>query len=294
MDELSVKLIRTDGGTQPRAQLNQAIIQEYAEEIQRGIEFPPIIVYFDSQNYWLTDGFHRLAATKLAGQSMIKADIRVGQLRDAILFSVGVNAAHGLRRTNADKHRAVEIMLRDQEWSQWSDREIARRCAVSDRFVNNVRKEFLAQPTKASAQASIQRRKVIRNGKVYTVNTANIGRSKMRSRQPSYSTPTSSFSTEKSNNNHKNINAPNHEVLKDKKNSNKASPKVKVECLDCTHSNTEELQPEVFLIKSPSLQAEIKCSPSMMIDLLNHLRDYPAFVEALLKQIAFCKEASPF
>lgn len=60
-------------------------------------------------------------------------------MRDAILFSVGVNSSHGLRRTNADKRRSVMRLLDDAEWSTWSDREIARRCGVSQPFVGNLR-----------------------------------------------------------------------------------------------------------------------------------------------------------
>jgi hypothetical protein len=49
------------------------------------------------------------------------------------------NAAHGLKRTNRDKRSAVMTLLKDPEWSGWSDREISRRCTVSDRFVNGIR-----------------------------------------------------------------------------------------------------------------------------------------------------------
>jgi hypothetical protein len=49
------------------------------------------------------------------------------------------NGEHGLPRTNADKRRAVELLLADAEWSQWSDREIARRAAVNKFLVNQMR-----------------------------------------------------------------------------------------------------------------------------------------------------------
>jgi hypothetical protein len=35
--------------------------------------------------------------------------------------------------------RAVTLLLQDEEWTAWSDREIARRCCVSNRFVRLVR-----------------------------------------------------------------------------------------------------------------------------------------------------------
>jgi hypothetical protein len=43
------------------------------------------------------------------------------------------------RRTNADKRKAVMTLLEDAEWSQWSDREISRHCAVHNSFVSRVR-----------------------------------------------------------------------------------------------------------------------------------------------------------
>jgi len=45
--------------------------------------------------------------------------------------------AHGLRRTNADKRRAVEIALR--EFPNLSSAELARVCAVSHTLVDKVR-----------------------------------------------------------------------------------------------------------------------------------------------------------
>src|SRR5262245_53011947 len=42
-------------------------------------------------------------------------------------------------RLNADKRRAVELLVRDPEWGQWSDREIARQCAVGQVFVSELR-----------------------------------------------------------------------------------------------------------------------------------------------------------
>jgi hypothetical protein len=97
------------------------------------------VVFFDGAEYWLADGFHRIIAAETLGLVEIAADVRPGGRRDAILYAVGANAAHGLKRTNRDKRNAVMVLLKDPEWDQWSDREIARRCAVSDRFVNGVR-----------------------------------------------------------------------------------------------------------------------------------------------------------
>lgn len=133
--------IRTDGGTQPRADFNHDAIREYSEAMRDGTEFPPIIVFFDGAEHWLSDGFHRLKAADRIGALDIRAEVRQGTQRDAILHSVGANASHGLRRTNADKQRAVKRLLGDEEWAKWSDGEIARRCGVSQPFVSVLRRE---------------------------------------------------------------------------------------------------------------------------------------------------------
>jgi len=140
MKKLNLNAIRIDGGTQSRVQIDMDAVADYAEAAKAGIEFPPVIVFHDGADHWLADGFHRFHAHKQAGKASIPADIRDGTVRDAILFSLGANCTHGLRRTNADKRKAVAAMLTDEEWTQWSDRKIADACGVSNTFVSNLRK----------------------------------------------------------------------------------------------------------------------------------------------------------
>lgn len=145
MNALNIKLIRIDGGTQSRAEIDERVVDEYAEAVKDGAEFPPVRVYHDGNFYYLADGFHRYFAHLKAGKAGIKADVMNGTLRDAVLHSLGANALHGLRRTNADKRKAVMTMLEDFEWNTWSDREIARQCNVSGPFVASLR-ESLGKP----------------------------------------------------------------------------------------------------------------------------------------------------
>lgn len=142
---LPLAKIRCDGGTQPREAIDEAVVAEYAERLADGDEFPPVTVFYDGSAYWLADGFHRIAAHEDAGREQIAADVRQGTRRDAVLHSVGANGAHGLPRTNADKRRAVVVLLNDEEWGGWSDREIARRCRVGHPFVAKVRAEVIPE-----------------------------------------------------------------------------------------------------------------------------------------------------
>ena len=43
--ELALDVIRTDGGTQPRAELNQEVIEDYVQRMQEGDIFPPVVVF---------------------------------------------------------------------------------------------------------------------------------------------------------------------------------------------------------------------------------------------------------
>lgn len=133
--------IRTDGGTQSRAELSRETISDYAEVFTSGAAMPPVVAFYDGESYWLADGFHRCSGARAAGLTEILADVRQGSRRDAVLYSVGANDTHGLRRTNADKRRAVTLLVRDEEWSAWSDKVIADRCGVSREFVNRIRAE---------------------------------------------------------------------------------------------------------------------------------------------------------
>lgn len=137
----AIDSIETNGGTQSRAQLDQDTIISYADEMRGGAEFPPVVVFHDGEKYWLADGFHRLSAAKLASDDRrITADVRQGTRRDAVLYSVGANAKQGLRRTNADKRRAVTTLLEDEEWAKWSDAVIAEKCGVDRSFVSRTRR----------------------------------------------------------------------------------------------------------------------------------------------------------
>lgn len=141
MTVIDIDKIRMDGGTQSRAEIDPMVVDEYAQAVRDGADLPAVVVFHDGKKYWLADGFHRVAAYRAAGAMFVEADVRQGDKRQAILFSVGANATHGLRRTNDDKRRAVQTLLGDKEWSAWSNREIARRAGVSEKFVRSLRPE---------------------------------------------------------------------------------------------------------------------------------------------------------
>jgi hypothetical protein len=119
-------------------------VSSYADDLRNGAVFPPIKVYHDGSLYHLSDGFHRVDAHRVVGRGQILAEVAEGTSRDATLAACAANACHGLRRSNEDKRRAILALLRDPEWSQWSDRRVAAACAVDHKSVAKVRRELTA------------------------------------------------------------------------------------------------------------------------------------------------------
>ena len=123
--------------------MDSRLIERYVDALTAGDAFPPVVVFRDVSDSWLADGFHRVEAACRLGNKTIEAEIHKGGERDAILFAVGANAAHGQNRTGEDKRRAVDMLLSDHEWSTWTDREIARQCRVAQSFVTTRRDRLI-------------------------------------------------------------------------------------------------------------------------------------------------------
>ena len=148
-----------DGGAQMRVEMKPEAVREYADDMAAGAVFPPVEVYYDGSIYWLAEGYHRVEAARKLDRESIDAEVLDGGERDAILHGIGSNASHGLRRTQADKRRAVERLLRDEEWGKWSDRKIAEVARVDHKTVGKVRRDLLGGefPTPARPNGEIPR-----------------------------------------------------------------------------------------------------------------------------------------
>jgi transposase-like protein/uncharacterized ParB-like nuclease family protein len=180
---LKIDDIRTDGGTQPRASIDYQAVQDYADAMEAGVRFPPVVVFYDGTHYWLADGFHRAQAALLAGREEITAQVLQGTLEDAQWFSFGANKDNGIRRDNRDKQRAVQLALRHPQSQRLSDSALAKHVGVSVHTVGNHRKELES----SLKIAKIESRTATRNGVSYQINTTKIGR--RPTRQPEVASP---------------------------------------------------------------------------------------------------------
>jgi hypothetical protein len=139
-EKILLTKIRLDGGTQPRKELDETLVQHYTEEILEGQEFPPVDLHFDGKHYWLSDGFHRWHAHKRAGHKDITSNVIQGTKRDAFIASLKANAQHGKARTPDERRYVVQLALEDIELGDLSDTQIAQICLVSNMTVGRVRK----------------------------------------------------------------------------------------------------------------------------------------------------------
>lgn len=163
----AISHIIIDPKLQSRLHVKEETIAEYQAVWESGGVFPPITLVSDKSQVWLVDGHYRLESAKRAGRTEIEAEIIEGDYRKAILLACAANAKHGIRRTNAEKRRQVETLLKDKEWSQWSDRHIADQCMVGPMLVAALRQ-------KVQKKIPPTRTFIHRTGKVATINTERV------------------------------------------------------------------------------------------------------------------------
>jgi len=137
---LNIDALTLDQRLQSRVEISEDAVADYADAISKGDVFPPVAVFFDGLDYFLADGYHRYHAHKRAGKVSIECSIVNGMFRDAVFYATSVNGKHGMRRSHADKRKAVMTLVEDFEWDQgMSNGEIAKHCHVSVSFVSNLR-----------------------------------------------------------------------------------------------------------------------------------------------------------
>lgn len=142
---VSIKSIRIDkDALQPReaSEDDVEVRRKYAADMMDGDEFPPITVFDDGADLWLSDGHTRVDAAKSIGCVSIKAKVIKGTKRDAILFAIEVNRIQGRQMTLSDCRKAAVMLLRDTEWRRWNNAMIARKSGISSKTVAALRQEL--------------------------------------------------------------------------------------------------------------------------------------------------------
>lgn len=146
--KIPMRLVQSMPQYQSRANqaLNAEAVDEYAERYKAGEPMGPIQVCGQRHiGLFVVDGHHRFAAMKKAGfgpTTEIEVEVLDSRCDPAVVRwnAAGSNTSHGIRRTRADKRKAVEMVLRD--FPMESDVKIASHCGVTRRFVYQMRDEM--------------------------------------------------------------------------------------------------------------------------------------------------------
>jgi len=159
LKKVNALAIRLDGGTQVRTELNLDKVKEYAELMKHGTVFPPIVVYHDGTDYWLSSGFHRFFAQKMLDNTAIDCDVRQGTLEDARLFARKDNN-HGIPLTKAELKANAMWFFTHPVYGKWSATQIAAEMQHPYSTIARWRNEMDQKPEQVTT---------IRHGKEVTV-----------------------------------------------------------------------------------------------------------------------------
>jgi hypothetical protein len=167
---IPIASVRKDGQTQHRTKINPAIVLQYSELMRAGVTFPPIRVWWDGDEFWLSDGFHRVAAAEKAGFSEISTEVHQGTVYDAQWDSYNANSLHGIRPTAGDTRLVIGRALLHPNAAGVSNVELARHLHIPEATVRRWRNRLA--PNTGSTVVRIAKREE----STYTLKTVRSGR----------------------------------------------------------------------------------------------------------------------
>ena len=138
---------------QSRVRIDATTVQEYREDMQDGTEFPLPSLYTwevpegeEFERYYIGDGFHRIEADD---REEIPALVHIYDTEEKAKIaaewrSILSNTEHGLRRTQADRRRAVKLALERQP--ELNDNRLSKLLRVDAKTVARVRAEMEGRP----------------------------------------------------------------------------------------------------------------------------------------------------
>ena len=112
---------------------------KFLEEIAP--DFPPLTVIKQGNHYLLLDGAHRLASCENRGLTSVEVEVvDVSPDKDLLEVAFDLNAKHGRPLNLSDRRHFAAHLL--QQHPEWADREVGRRCGLSQPTVANVRADL--------------------------------------------------------------------------------------------------------------------------------------------------------
>lgn len=137
----TLEISAIDRTVQIRIKTDRGTVEDYQRSLANGAVFPPVTVFRCKKTgtLYLSDGNHRLESRLLNGDTTIEAIVHEGGKAAALGHGLGSSKGHGLRFSNADKRKAVELALKDSKLKKLKDQELADLIGVSQPFVWKLR-----------------------------------------------------------------------------------------------------------------------------------------------------------
>ena len=171
--KIKLSQIRVDGGTQSRVRMCAETVSEYASKMSDGVQMPPLDVFYDGNEYWLADGFHRYSAAKSNGNRETECTIHEGSVEDAMLYSFSANGGRGLSMTPEDNQSIISRMLAHPKWKSWTDVQIAKHIHVSNSTVGRIRRKL---EDAGKIEKKLEKKYINKHGQESTMKVGKIGR----------------------------------------------------------------------------------------------------------------------
>jgi len=154
IETISLDKINEDESIQIREEIDLSLVDTYRILMKSNGPLALLDVFKIGVEIFVVDGFHRLEAARELGWKEIECEVHEGDRRDAVLFAAGANASHGQPLSRSEKTRAVETLLEDEVWFQWSNARIGRHCGVTGPTVARVRERYINELGKEESSKS--------------------------------------------------------------------------------------------------------------------------------------------
>ena len=143
---LPLNKLVADDRLKVRMKIDQDVVDHYVEILRRDKQerrqwsFPEISVHEVDGANLIVDGLHRIRAAKKIRLKTVPCKVTDSDLETATIAAASANAAHGQPLTQAEKRRAIQMVL--SVAANFSDRRIAKTVGVSPTTVAAVRGEL--------------------------------------------------------------------------------------------------------------------------------------------------------
>jgi hypothetical protein len=147
-DELSMKALgKPSRSLQSRVDIDAGHVRALGQIVDRGGVLDRVVVFRDpdTKEDHLADGFHRHELHRVKKLDSIRVWLVHRPYREAILFSVSANLRVSKPPTDADKRKAVFMLLEDAEYRFMPSSEIAWRCGVHESTASLYRRSYFEE-----------------------------------------------------------------------------------------------------------------------------------------------------